>query len=262
MADERPADETDVPEEFRLSPGDPDDPILPPEHEVAPEVEYAKARTRMQLRGVVFAVVILAASSVVFGVPFGVSTIPDFEYFVAGSDQPVDLGDLRARRTAGEKRLDVASNTYVRLANLVMTYEAESDTYEYFYCPLYNIIARSSQPLPAKDQYRSVEIPADLLWLVEERLAFAEDLTAGFSGEGRLIRADSAPRYDFLYEAYARTVTAPAPPEETWIFLEGDRPSAYWPYAVGYALALLLVLLSGWFFLRAIRLYRRVRDSL
>lgn len=265
--DKRPAHELpdDLPDEFRLAGGgggELDEALFAPDQEIAPEVEFAQARSRMQLRGVVFVVVLLAATWAIFGWPVGVSTVSDFAYFLQGGGEPVDLGDLRARRAAGEKRLDVPNNSYVRMSNLVMTYEAESDSYQYFYCPLFDVITRTPGPLPVKDVYRSVEIPGDLVWLVEKRLAFAEDLTAGFSGEGRLVRADQADRYRYLYDAYARTVTAPAPPEETWIFLAGDRPSTYWPYAAGYAIALLLVGMTGWFFLRAIRLYRRVRASL
>jgi hypothetical protein len=269
MADERPSDDSSLPDDFRLAPGDPgslsriqEDDLLDREEEVSPEDEHARARTRVHLRGVLLGAVLFASLWAVLGWPLGASTIPDFLYFFRSGEAPVDLGDLRARRATGETRLAVPGNSYVRLTGQVMTYEAESETYQYFYCPLFDIITRTPRPLPAKDQYRSVEVPADLVWLVEERLAFAEDLTAGFSGEGRLLRADQAPRHHYLYDAYARTVTRPAPPDETWIFLDGDVPSDYWAYVAGYALALFLLGMSTWFFVRALRVYRRVRRSL
>lgn len=271
MSEDRPKTGSEFPAELHLglddgpagAPGGAfDDAILEPWEDVGPEVEFERARVRMQFRGLVFFAVTLVAVWSIFGWPIGASTLADFRYFLSGGDDPVDLGDVRALRSSGRSSLDVASNSYVRLENLVMTYEAESDTYQYFFCPLFNVVVRTPRTLPEKEIYRSVEIPSDLLYLVENRLAFAEDLTTGFSGEGRLLRADDAPRLRFLYEAYARTVTNPIPPEETWIFLDGDTPSTYWPYAAGYALAIVLVVMTGFFFWRAVRVYARLRAEL
>jgi len=261
MADERPSAEPDLAGELPPT-GELGDVLLPSELEVPPEAERARARRHLVFRAVLLATALFASVWVVLGWPVGASTIPDLLYFFQPADRPIDLGDLRARRGAREEPLEVPSNSYVRLANQVMTFEAESDSYQYFYCPLYDIVTRTRRPLPtAREEYRSAEVPAELQWLVEERRAFAEDLTVGFSGEGRLLRADRAPRYRYIYDAYARTVTAPAAPEKTWIFLDGDVPSSYWAYPAGYALALRLVGLTTAVFVRAVRVYRRVRAS-
>ena len=260
----------EIPEEPRGSDDDAgwppagDDDLLDPWDEESPELELARARTRMVFRGFVF----VAVAAVSAWCAFAFSTVKDFEYFLQSGDDPVDLGDLRAMRMGGRTSLGagpdpVPIDSYVKLQNQVMTYEAESDNNEYFYDPLFHIITRTGiGRLPKKQEYRTVEIPAKLAWLVEDRHAFAEDLTAGFDGEGRLIRVDQAPRLRYLYDAYKRTIVRLPPPDETWLFLDGDRPVDYWTFAAAYAAAVLLVLMTAWFFIRAVRNYRRLREAL
>ena len=81
-------------------------------------------------------------------------------------------------------------------------------------------------------------------------------LPPGALGQGPLLVQDAASRC-----GCARTVTNPIRPEETWIFLDGDTPASYWPYAAASVVALLLVFMTGWFFLRAFRVYRRLSVS-
>ena len=235
-----------------------DDEMLDRWNEESPEMELMRARSRMTFRGVVF----VAVTAVSLWCVLGFSTLNDFSYFLAPGSGVIDLGDLRARRTGGEERLQVPPDSYVKLRNQVMTYEAESDCCQYFFDPLYNIITRTPRQLPEKNLYRSVEIPGKLAWLVQQRHAFAEDLTAGFDGEGRLVRVDRAPRWRYLYDAYERTIARMPPPDETYIFLDGATPGTYWTYGVAYAAALLLVLVTGLFFVRAVCSFLRLRDTL
>ncbi len=152
-------------------------------------------------------------------------------------------------------------NAYVSVRGQIMTYEAETEkgNESFFFDPLYNIITRTPRELPEKRSYRVVPIPSYLVYLVENRRAFAEDLTVGFDGTGRLLRADHAGRWGHIYKAYKRTIPDIPPPDETWILLDGDSPDTYWPYGVAYGVALLLVLMTGFFFFRAIRGLRRLQ---
>lgn len=219
------------------------------------EVEYLRLRNRVLMRGILF--VIVTAVSV-----FSISmTLGDLRYFMLGEEDRIDLGDIRDRRASGQKELDVPVDAYVSLKNQVMTYEAESDEYEYFFDPLYNIITRAPGPLPEKRYYRTVEVPSDLMWLLEDRKAFAVDLTAGFDGTGRLVRADAAPRWvRSIYDAYSDIVRLP--PDQVYVFLADTPPSAYRHIAIAYAIAAVLFFFTAFLFVRAARNLLRVRREL
>lgn len=255
MTEERRSAPTDSTGWTVPEPGDGslEDDLLDPWDEEPAGSEIQRAGRRALMRGVLFVLVLaVAAASVVL-------TLTEFRYFLTYGEAPVDLGDVRARRIAGEESLNPPDNAYVSIANQLMTYEAESDHYQYFLDPLYFVITRTERDLPEKRQYRSVEVPAELIWLLQERHAFPEDLTVGFDGTGRLLRADRAPRWArAIYDAY-RDILRDRPADQVYLFLDGETPADYVSYAVAYGVAVLLVLLTGFFFLRAVLVYRRAR---
>ncbi len=245
-----------LPEGLRVSNDDDPDPLTASwGEEETPESEFFRARFRMRMRGAVFGTlaVVVTVSLML--------TVSDLRYFLLIGQEPIDLGCLRTRRAEGQEVLEVPSNSYVALENQVMTYEAESDRYEYFFDPLYNIITRTRRSLPRKQLYRTVEVPEHLVWLIEDRKAFAEDLTAGFDGQGRLLRADQAPRRaKSLYRVYEDIIQLPT--NEVYLFYEGEAPRDYLSYAIGYLVALAIILTTGMFFIRSYRVYRRSREIL
>lgn len=229
--------------------------LVEPWDEPDPHLEVQRTRNRVIIRAIVFVVLSAVAVLSVLG------SRQEFAYHAQGDDALVELGDVRERYSGGQTRLDVASNSYVEMKNLVMTYEGESDNYRYFYDPLYSVIVRTAAELPEKEVYRHVDIPASLVWLVENRQAFAEDLTVGFDARGRLLRADLAPRkLRRIAEQYNDIIRRPL--DEIYILLDGETPGGYAWFAVAYGIAALLVLLTALFLARAIRNYRRVLRSL
>ncbi len=262
---------------------------FPPTPEESDEArsDIARVRTALLVRGLTLLFLLVAAPV------FVAFTWSDFTYFLKVGNDPIDLGDLRALRAGGRTQLDVPDDAYVRFRNAVMTYEAESGSvgieekarYQYFIDPLYTIIVRTPRDLPVKDAFRSVDLPAGLVYLVEQRKAFAEDLTAGFDGEGRLLRASALTRgARYVLDTYMRggficnrdtdcCQPGHCAPNQTlrrcphcvslddvYVFLDQERPGdAYWQ-PIFYGLMLLLIGAAAYFFLATVRRWRVVRE--
>ena len=230
--------------------------IAEPWDEEPPEVELGRVRARVAARLVVFLVVAAVAGASVY------MTRHDFAYFWNSEEDVVALGDLRARVIAGEKDLGAANNTYISVENQFVTYEAESESFNYFLDPLYFVITRTKRDLPEPEirgRWYQEEVPEGLLHLLLEKHVYVEDFTTGFGGKGRLLRADLAPKWvRNIYTAY-RDILRERPAEQVHIFLEGETTRDYWMYPLAYGLAILLVLMTGGFLVRAVVVYVRVR---
>ena len=167
---------------------------------------------------------------------FMVLTVDDFNYWLQGGDTPAEGGDLRERWRAGEKDLTLGSNTWVSLHGMFATYEHLPDDEAlaaaerngehlpwYFIDPLFNVVVRTTQPLPDKPVYRNVEVDEVYVQLLQDRLAYPADLVIALEGTGRLVRlvdlSTGKKRFAQVAAASGRD------PREVWVFEDGVAPA-------------------------------------
>ena len=77
-----------------------------------------------------------------------------------------------------------------------------------------------------------------------------------FSGEGRVFEAERAPRkYRGIINMYRVDLFLDSRlnEEPLWLYVDEEKPSDQWLFMVMYTIALLLILLSAVFFVRAKR---------
>jgi hypothetical protein len=174
--------------------------------------------------------------------------------YLSGPTEPIDLGSAIDRFAEGERSLTAESNAFVRLGGLVMTDPTISESHSYFYCPLLHVIVRTPDDLPEKSPrgWANLEIPEAYAPIIEQRLAFPEDLSAFYEGTGRIFHVDAAPGWaNGLLEYYGPKLGEHR--HDAWILVVGGEPADfYWILGVFAAVAL-AVLISGWIVVRAWR---------
>ncbi len=237
------------------------------DHEVArrPEAIIARARSAAMKR-LAFAVVLTVVGLITLFL-----NREDFGYFMLSEDDIVDYGDLRERWIDGERPGDgtypeLVHNSWVRFENGIMTEERESSTGTFFFFePMLKAVIVTTRPLPEKSP-RIAQMHAGFSDLVNTRWILVRDLTAGFSGQGRLVRADQAPRrYQGLidaYKGYLRLGTRLPADQTLWLILDGAEPRGQAVYVGIYVVALLVMMLSIVFWLRARRRLKDLEDLL
>ncbi|MBM4397620.1 MAG: hypothetical protein FJ087_18270 [Deltaproteobacteria bacterium] len=202
--------------------------------------EVSAARLRLVTRAVIAASVIAVGAWVVV-----TRSWPGIAYFLEHPDL-VSYGDVRELRAKGTKALDARTNSFVRLENLVVTNRAETSRYNYFWCPVFDVLVRTAAPLPPipvpSGRIYEAEIPAGLEFLVEQRKVFPEDLSVRFDAQGRLVRLRDAPGWSGPVGQYARDVLrlADAEADAAWALLDGESPRLRGA-DVGFLLAALVV---------------------
>jgi len=216
-----------------------------------PHVALEQALTVLRFRVVLFVLSLFFAGAMCWMVRDEVS------FALLSPSEPARVGDVRALWMAGSKDLAADHNSYVTVENLVPTRTVATEDRTYFLSPLYDILVRTPRPLPVPPQrLDSVALDPSLLRLVQERRAFPENLLVRFDVTGRLMRLDKAPRWTRrirrAYTPYLRH-----PESKAWLLLDGEHPSDCLGYVWVYAGALLLLLLTGAYVLRA----RRHRDT-
>lgn len=235
------------------------------DHELAqrPEAMVAKARTQVRLRlALMLALTVACAATLWFN-------RQDMAYWLTDS-APSDYGDLRQRWMAGERPGDgkwpeLTSNSYVKFENLIMTEERESagGSY-YFFEPMTRMVVVTSRALPEKNP-RANTVHSSFAELVNQRWLLVHDMTAGFSGQGRLIKESEAPRkYRKTARAYRDYLQLDSrlDGKDLWIFLDGVEPASQSIYLWIYAVAILVLLLSGYFYWKAHRKLQLLEDAL
>lgn len=186
-------------------------------------------------------------------------TKEEFFYFLKLNDAPVKIGDIQKRKILGLKELNIPHNSFVEMQGLIMTKEAETKKYNYFYCPLYNIIVQTKKPLPEKQYFRigNLTIPDELTFLIEMRKVFPEDFSQTFSGKGRVLKLSQTGRkYKNLKKYYESIFKIPV--NECYLFLEGDTPLSYSWYLIIYAGSAILFLITGGMFFYGLRKRQRI----
>ena len=204
------------------------------------ERAVAVAKRRLTSRAVL-AVVIVAVA--VWAVR---SNLPGLAYFLAGGDA-VDLGDVRTLRASGKTALDVAPGSYVRLRNLMVTHPAQGKKFNFFFCPIFNVLVRTPVPLP-EDSMRvaRAEVTAGLEYLLEQRKVFVEDFANHFDAEGWLVPLREAPGWNGgLKDFIQGTVHLPdRDVDQAWALLDREPPgSHYWEFVA--LLSAFFVTLAG-----------------
>jgi hypothetical protein len=108
-------------------------------------------------------------------------------------------------------------------------------------------------------------IHAAFVELHGSRWILPSDMTISFSGKGRLVLADRAPRrYRAIVKIYreALLLDERLENEQLWLFIDGETPESQRAFGVVFGLALIVVLLSIGFWIRARRRVRVLEDAL
>ncbi|NOZ01912.1 MAG: hypothetical protein GXP54_08500 [Deltaproteobacteria bacterium] len=166
---------------------------------------------------------------------------PGIKYFISGGDL-VDFGDVRKARASGKTALDVKPGSYVRLKNLMVTNQAEGRKYKYFFCPIYNVLVRTTRPLPERSiRVSRAVIPDGLDYLVEQRRVWVEDFSTSFDVQGWIMPLKDMPGWNGGLRDYVlkppgpgqRAILTKDEVNTAWALLDGESPaSEYWAFIV------------------------------
>jgi hypothetical protein len=244
-----------------------DDPLMmrshPPPADDAPislEADPHVVLERIKISLVFRKVLLVVSISFAFFVSW--SMREDLGYFLTLSIEPTQFGDLRAKWLRGDKDLGGEHNTFVELPNMVPTNVLATKDHTYFLCPLFDVVVRTSRPLPTPPvRMRNFVVDPKFLSLLQKRRAFPQNLLVRYEGRGRLMRLDKAPRWTrrVLRHYYG---FMDHPPEEAWLLLDGEEPQNYRIYLWIYFGAFALVALTIFFIYRALRERARLRQAM
>lgn len=229
--------------------------VVPQVAEKLPVDPLQRASRIRTIRQVVFVAVLLAGSLSLY------LTRQEMAYFFADRT-PVDIGNLRTQYFGGKRALDVSTNTYVRAEGLVMMEIAQAGRYQYFFCPLYNIIVRTDRELPekARADLTYIELEPEWLPILENRLALPSDLTASFEATGQLLRLTDGPRWvNEVRKFYDAELTVP--PNQAYLLIDGEAPGNKLWYVLAIGIFMLLIGSSGWLYFRARRVERELFED-
>ena len=177
--------------------------------------------------------------------------------------EPTDIGDVRELYVSGTRELPASPGTYVRVRNLLVTHDelkSSSGKYRFFFCPIFNILVRTTRPLPEPPiRISRVEIPEGLEFLVEQNKVEIIDFGRSFDAEGMLLRLRDMPGFESGIEAFAleRLRLSQEEIEEAWGLLDGETPQNQYLAMFMLALAVLGVLVSTGMVLAQVSNYRR-----
>lgn len=225
------------------------------DHEVAKTPEAILARARRAARSrLIFAILLSTVAALTLWFNRG-----DFAYFLLDAGDVVELGDLRERWRAGERPDGdgfgtLQSNTWVRFENAIMTEEREGGSGSFFfYEPILSAVVVTRRALPDKHM-RTIALHASFAELIGGRWIHPHDLSAAFSGEGRLLEASEAPRrYRSILKRYRAWLHLDRRlgDRPLWLILDGVKPPDQAVWVGIYVVALLVILLSLFFYWRA-----------
>ncbi|MEC8023795.1 MAG: hypothetical protein VX223_07645 [Myxococcota bacterium] len=234
------------------------------DHEVAqsPEALLATAVRQSRFRLILTVVLFLTLALSTW------LNLDDLTYLLS-SDPVVNLGDVQKRWKDGERPKDGFSdrthNVQARIDKALVTEEriSASDV-TYFFDPILRMIASTPRALPEKMTSQPA-IHAAFMDLHGERWILPSDMTISFSGEGRLLRADRAPRrYRAIVKIYREELLLDSrlADETLWLFIDGETPDNLRAYGVVFGLALAVVILSIIFWIRSRQRVRILAEAL
>jgi len=232
----------------------PDDEIITLEED--PHVVLERTNIGLRFRKILLVVTI----SFAFFVSWSMQS--ELGYFLSSSIEPTRFGDLRAKWLRGDKDLDGEHNTFVELPMMVPTNALATKGHTYFLCPLYDVVVRTSRPLPAPpERLQDFIVDPKFVALIQKRRAFPQNLLVSYEGRGRLMRLDKAPRWTRRVIRHYLTFME-RPPKDAWLLLDGEEPRDYKIYLWLFIGAFGLVLLSAWFVFRAHKQRARQREAM
>lgn len=203
---------------------------------------------------------LLCIVAIVFGGMILNSRFQDLSYFLKNNQDPINLGNLRDGKFNPEVISELKSNDYVKYENDVLLFddevESEDGGLSFYYSPITNFVVRTERKLPQKDPFQTVELDAWGVDLIVRKMAMPEDLAVSWAGEGRIITFDDSPAWaQGLLQFVARSTREDV--SNLRLFLDGDVPSKYKPYAIIFSVVAILVAVSLGLLIRAIVKYRR-----
>lgn len=189
----------------------------------------------------------LRIAAIVLFLVFGVLAIkvngPGFLYFLKIGSKPVDIGNARKLVASGKRSINLPSDSYVKVEDLMVTGAAGTKIYNFFFSPLLNIVVKTKLPLSQPDLRASrYTIPEGLVFLLEERKVMPEDFTTHFNARGRLIKLQDYPAWKGgLQKFYGDSVKGNE--SKSYILLDQDTPLSHiWDVLALFALILGLFL--------------------
>jgi len=177
-------------------------------------------------------------------------------YFFANRT-PVNIGDVRELRARGVTKLDVAPNSYVRMENLIVGYpELETNKYRFFFCPIFNVLVRTTTPLPEVSlRTAQTEIPEGLEYLIQERRVPLEFFATHFNAEGWLMPVSEVPGFKAGIEEFLKKNVGLSDSEirEAYALLDKETPNKQLFALLILVAAIFIVCASGFSLGMAIR---------
>ncbi|MFT5430650.1 MAG: hypothetical protein ACI9OJ_001326 [Myxococcota bacterium] len=233
------------------------------DHEIAQTPEQVLARAR---RAALYRLVLTSVLGIV-GLIALFYNWPELDYLMQDESDQVDMGDLRKRWKKGERTFDERqSNTWARFNSGIMTEErgTPSNT-SYYYDPMVQMIVVTPRALPEKGGGMQ-SMHSSFTELHSGRWIFPSDVSVGFSGQGRLMLADDAPRrYRNVIKLYRETLRLDSrlsAEQPLWLFLDEVAPSDQRIYLVIFGVVLLVLVVSTLFYWRARRRVVELTDAI
>ena len=181
----------------------------------------------------------------------------DIAYFFSPSEA-VSMGDLRVQYVEGNQELAAGSNRYVEAEGLIATLIHDAAHHQYFFCPLYNILVRTPNPvrLPLNKTFH--ELDAVDGKLLHGQVAMVWELAVDVSARGRLIALSDLPsRWQSIWRHFAPD-TEGVDASQVMVLIDGgrtdeERPGSYLRHVLVGFVSLLILLGSVFFYRRARR---------
>ncbi len=186
---------------------------------------------------------------------------PGFLYFLKFNSPPTDLGNARKLVASGHRFIDMPSNSYVKVEDLMITKPANTKVHKFFFSPLLDIVVRTKRPLDIPDLRPSrYPVPAGLVFLLQERKVEPEDFSTHFNAEGRLVKITEYPGWKGgLQKFYGSLLKGHE--NKAYILFDQDTPwSHVWDAVALFALAAGL-LLSVFLVIRQRKLILKARTE-
>jgi hypothetical protein len=186
----------------------------------------------------------------------------DFSYFLRSSE-PVEVGDVRDAYIADDPLDVLEHNQFVHVENLIPTSVFDSSKFRFYFCPLYKVIVRTTQPVPAKATHKSYfEIEEGEERILEEKLAFVWDLPIHMNATGRLLSVDALPgRYQQIWRSFRNELGERAD-GKVYLLIDGEEPADFIWFLLAYLASFGLIYFSWTGYVGARRRERRLREEL
>lgn len=216
-----------------------------------------RVRRTRQIRWITFLVVATLSGMGLWG------SRMDIAYFFSPSEV-VSMGDLRVAYVEGVESLPAKSNRYVQAEGLIATLIHDANQHQYFFCPLYNLLVRTPNPvrLPVNKVVHEIDSVDEKLLRGQKALVW--ELAVDVSVKGRLVALSDLPgRWMDIWKHFAPDTDGG---DSEWgveasrvhVLIDGgiedeERPGAYLRHVLVGVASLVIVFVTGLFYRRARR---------